>query len=359
MRKKNLLLYILPACLVVTLLTSNMLNRSPLRFGSTRDTGKAKAPLTSAEFGSLIMGAAPQNLTLIDYCYPDLVDISGDPTKHWSPTTPDCSVATDCYCFHVAGDMSRAKNPDGLKRCMTGKPSGKAAQGDSTSISFINDCTDSDEKDVLCNCLHPEKEGGICMFSDMRPSKIFSAITAARLAGVTHIIEEGRFGGLSAFMYDLHGFRVTSLEFLPLDGSTNGLRALAPGVKLIDGDGSILLPELLEDISPAEAASTMVIFDGEKRFGAYQTFQKIRSKVALAIFDDTNIVDGPKFMKMLTERNEIVWDTTNKNFSTYIDQEAAALTQLKPLADIQGRWYGGVNMLEKFHFAIVKGDAWY
>ena len=33
-------------------------------------------------------------------------------------------------------------------------------------------------------------------------------ITAARLAGVTHIIEEGRYGGLSALMYALHGFKV-------------------------------------------------------------------------------------------------------------------------------------------------------
>ena len=38
----------------------------------------------------------------------------------------------------------------------------------------------------------------------------------------------------------------------------------------------------------------MVIFDGEKRFGAYETFERIRNKVALAIFDDTSINDGPQ-----------------------------------------------------------------
>ena len=37
------------------------------------------------------------------------------------------------------------------------------------------------------------------------------------LPGVTHIVEEGRFGGLSAYMYALHGFDVTSIEFLPLE----------------------------------------------------------------------------------------------------------------------------------------------
>ena len=49
--------------------------------------------------------------------------------------------------------------------------------------------------------------GGVpCLFSDMRPLKILSIITAAREAGVRHIIEEGRFGGLSALIYSHHGF---------------------------------------------------------------------------------------------------------------------------------------------------------
>ena len=47
-----------------------------------------------------------------------------------------------------------------------------------------------------CTCLR----GDNCLFSDMRPTKILAAITAARAAGVTHIIEEGRYGGLSAYM---------------------------------------------------------------------------------------------------------------------------------------------------------------
>ena len=165
----------------------------------------------------------------------------------------------------------------------------------------------------------------------MRSAKIFAAITAAPLAGVTHIIEEGRFGGLSALMYAVHGFRVTSLEFLPLSGSTNGLKQLSPSVQLIDGDGAILLPKLLEHISPAEAAKTMVIFDGEKRFGAYKTFLRIRSKVALAVFDDTSINDGPQFLKSMTEKGEVWWDTTNPSFAPYLQREEAALTPLKPL----------------------------
>ena len=58
---------------------------------------------------------------------------------------------------------------------------------------------------------------------------------------MTHIIEEGRYGGLSALMYALHGFKVTSVEFLPLDAATVALKAMAPTdnpIELIDGDGT-------------------------------------------------------------------------------------------------------------------------
>ena len=73
------------------------------------------------------------------------------------------------------------------------------------------------------------------------PPQILAVITAARLAGVTHIIEEGRYGGLSALIYALHGFKVTSVEFLPLDAATVALKAMAPTdnpIELIDGDGT-------------------------------------------------------------------------------------------------------------------------
>jgi hypothetical protein len=144
-----------------------------------------------------------------------------------------------------------------------------------------------------------------CLFSDMRPTKILAAIVAARLAGVTHIIEEGRFGGLSSYMLNLHGFQVTSIEYLPLDGTTNSLRALAPQIRLLTGDGSELLERLLRNISPEQARRTMVIFDGEKRFAAWKTYQKIRDKVAIAILDDTNIRDGDKLKAMWRETGVI------------------------------------------------------
>jgi len=57
--------------------------------------------------------------------------------------------------------------------------------------------------------------GEACLYSDMTPTTTIAMISLARAAGVNHIIEEGREGGLSAFLYSLHGFQVTSVEYLP------------------------------------------------------------------------------------------------------------------------------------------------
>ena len=57
-------------------------------------------------------------------------------------------------------------------------------------------------------------------------------------------------------LYALHGFDVTSIEFLPLKGATIALQQLAPQVRLLDGDGSKLLPKLVGTLSPAAAART-------------------------------------------------------------------------------------------------------
>merc|ERR1711990_1381068 len=104
-------------------------------------------------------------------------------------------------------------------------------------------------------------------------------------------------------MYAVHGFRVTSLEFLPLDGPTAAMAAMASDVVMITGDGKKVVPELVFNMSAHEASRTMVIFGGEKRFDAYPTWQKVKSRVALGIFDDTNI-DG-RFDPYLTKQGEV------------------------------------------------------
>ena len=70
---------------------------------------------------------------------------------------------------------------------------------------------------------------------------------------------------------------------------SNALRKMAPRVKLLTGDGSQLVPEVLNGLAPDERERTMVIFDGEKRFRAWSTWEKVRDKAAMAIFDDSNI----------------------------------------------------------------------
>ena len=200
----------------------------------------------------------------------------------------------------------------------------------------------------------------------MRPTKILAAITAARVAG--RIVEEGRFGGLSAFMYALHGFDVVSVEFLPLTGATAAIKRMAPQIEMVDGDGSKLLTDgtLLR---PQDAARTMVIFDGEKRFDAYKTFLKVRHLLAVAIFDDTSIdgeswAEGEEFKRHLSEQGEIWVETTDPAFAPFIRRESAALQQLAQLkgqcAAGRGRhrFHGGIETVEKFHFTMVRGGAW-
>ena len=113
-------------------------------------------------------------------------------------------------------------------------------------------------------------------------------------------------------MSPLHGFDVVSVEFLPLTGATAAIKRMAPQIEMVDGDGSKLLTDgtLLR---PQDAARTMVIFDGEKRFDAYKTFLKVRHLLAVAIFDDTSIdgeswAEGEEFKRHLSERRDLGGD---------------------------------------------------
>mmetsp|Transcript_12284 Transcript_12284/g.32136 ORF Transcript_12284/g.32136 Transcript_12284/m.32136 type:complete len:441 (-) Transcript_12284:353-1675(-) len=325
------------------------------------------APTTNAEFAKLMARASKENATVLRYVYPSMEQLTRDVYSNWVPATEGCDIKFDCWCYHVRGDMSSAINPDGWKRC--------------AHLAEVE--AQCNEHENTCRCF----SGNRCLFSDMRPTKILAVLTAARLAGIEHIIEEGRFGGLSAFMYALHGFRVTSVEFLPLDGPTTALREMAPGVRRLDGDGSVLLPQLVGNLTRAEAARTMVIFDGEKRTAAYlKTYTKIRHKVALAVFDDTNLSDGPNFKRMLAQNGHVFFDTLDREYAKFIRREAAPLTLIQHLSlpaaqamrvqragvaslptrrdippapvETQQKWFGGVDKLQRFHFTIVRGDAW-
>ena len=111
---------------------------------------------------------------------------------------------------------------------------------------------------------------------------------------------QGRYGGLSAYIYALHGFRVTSVELLPLDEVSTALHALAPSVSHVDADGRQSVVQLVRQAAPGERIA--VIFDGEKRQTAYETFRLVRDRIALAAFDDTNLDDGA-FPRLVCRRS--------------------------------------------------------
>ena len=163
------------------------------------------APTTREQFTRLMVRHSADNATLLAHLYPTGTP-SADVNVNWVPFTQGCERRYDCYCHHVKGDMSKSINPEGWKLCYP------------DNSGTLSQCAEHRHRN--CACL----SGGSCLFSDMRPTKLLAAITAARAAGVSRIVEEGRFGGLSALEYALHGFEVDSVEFLPLDGPSATLK---------------------------------------------------------------------------------------------------------------------------------------
>ena len=161
----------------------------------------------------------------------------------------------------------------------------------------------------------------------MRPAKLLAIVAACRALGVHHIIEQGRYGGLSALIYAQMGFKVTSVELLPLSEVSVALRALAPNIRLVDDDGRKAVLKLVHE-APADERIA-VIFDGEKRATAYETFALVKPRLTLAAFDDTNLDDGA-FPRLLRERREHAWHTWDCSF---MRQHNDAL-QLRQLTDM-------------------------
>ena len=75
----------------------------------------------------------------------------------------------------------------------------------------------------------------------------------------------------------------------------------------------------------------------------------------------TNLGDGDVFMETLIDQGEVWWDTRDDAAAALVAREAGVLSRwLTPLdaAHYPGRWHGGLNELQSFHFTIVRGDAW-
>jgi len=327
-------------------------------------------------FTSEWMAAVTQsNKTLLRYMYPhDPVDAyhRGDVSRAWRAATKGCKiVAAGCYCFHVPGSPEKARNPNGWK-------------GEAVMLAHtMHLSTFADPKAQMvkaaaenCSCLAPSHPQASCLFSDMRPGKLLAIIAACRAAGVTHIIEEGRYGGLSAYMYALHGFKVTSLELVEIEFVARALRTMAPTVAQVVGDGSKLIPRLVtQEVDPRRVA---IIFDGEKRFQAYQTYKKVKDRIAIAVFDDSIFQAFPAYLET---HGETAWHTWDRAFvlahrdvlqtAPFEDDLRQMATHTLPsmglsgadlrrLVDLAGRLKlppGGMESLSEYHLSIVRGGA--
>jgi len=385
--------------------------------------------------------ATGSNSSLLDYFYPRSPQQAwkrGSVDQVWRPVSSNCRLAVAaCYCFHVTGSPIKAENPDAWRDSISiaNNPSGKKRC--ELCKNFNN-----------CSCLAPDKEphpGPGCLFGDMRPGKLLAVIGACRRLGITHIIEEGRYGGLSAYMCTrahrirdtvassltpleptpisvrrsvrrgvamercvhrtlarhphlrshvptvlpswadaLHGFKVTSVELLPIDFVASSLRNAVPTMRLMTGDGSQLVPQLVRDADPTERVA--VIFDGEKRHKAYATYKQVASRVHLAVFDDSF---HERFHNFLDAKGETTWHTNLDSkymtshgpardteqlrpFETMLRHAATNLMRFRPelrkhkkerdrLIDDTGRLNlppGGLQNMAHYHFVLVRGGAW-
>jgi len=154
----------------------------------------------------------------------------------------------------------------------------------------------------------------VCLFSQMRPSKNVAIIALARKLNVTHVIESGRKGGVSALVYALFGFKVTSIELYPMPPIAGALAQLAPEITLRDGDGAVLVGETVSQIRKQHpGARIAVILDGPKYMAAYEVFKSIRSDVVFAVFDDT--YPETEFRTKLTELEKAVFYSDNPTWT--------------------------------------------
>jgi len=155
-------------------------------------------------------------------------------------------------------------------------------------------------------------------------------------------------------------------------------------VAIVDGDGRQLVQAIARRRGAAERVA--VIFDGEKRQTAYETFRSIKGHLTLGVFDDTNL-DRGAFPLLLRNREEVAWHTWDCSFlrahndSRILEPYSHALRRQvlravprdpnsgEPIVrtsaiykaiDQQGRpiFHGGMEDLSRFHLSIVQGGVW-
>ena len=310
------------------------------------------APRSKQEMEALIQRHLLKNESLQRYFLTPKDQIINNVQRNWQPMSEQCTFSKHCYCFHVRGSLDKIDNPRGAEAC-------EIITKDATTKSKhprIGKCT-KDKKALACEETCIVGHGKPCLFSNMAPAKVLAVIATARAAGVTHIIEEGRLGGITAFMYSLHGFDVTSIEYLPLDEVTDALGRMAPKIKLVNGDGAVLVPQVVAALP--ENTRALVIFDGEKRLPAYQTFKKVKDRVVFAVFDDTHSADWASLVREF-DAHEIWWHTLGDRVFELLRKGHDAFYQ---------SWAGNADLnpsgararylrIGDTPFAFVKGGLW-
>lgn len=196
----------------------------------------------------------------------------------------------------------------------------------------------------------------LCLFSQMRPSKLLSVLTLARRLNVTHMIESGRKGGMSAFNYAVQGLKVTSVEAYPVPHISASLRQLAPGIDLRDGDGTKLVLQVVQEIRAADpTARIAVVLDGPKYESAYKVFQTVRKEVIFSVFDDT--YPGSNFRDFLDAEELGVFFTDAAAWmkSGFPDKDMARLEEGWPQDNIDP----ATQFAESWQvLGILPGDRW-
>lgn len=126
-----------------------------------------------------------------------------------------------------------------------------------------------------------------CLWCNMPFSKIIEIILLARVLGATHIVESGRMGGMQLTHYHHFGFALVSIEMFPVGHILKSLPLEVPGIVMMNGDGSKLLPQAIANIRRTSPQSRVVaIIDGPKGNAARELARKLVNDTTMIVIDD-------------------------------------------------------------------------
>jgi len=129
-----------------------------------------------------------------------------------------------------------------------------------------------------------------CLWGNMPFSKSILIILLARALDAEFIVESGRMGGISLTHYAHFGFRLTSIELLPIPHVKAALQRTLPSLDMRDGDASVLMPKVLAEILRQKpSARIAAIIDGPKEGKALDLARKVINDTVLVAIDDLSL----------------------------------------------------------------------